>query len=280
MFSALRKRIHLSPATVIASLALVFAMTGGAYAAKKYLITSTKQISPSVLKSLQGKAGPAGAPGAAGAQGAAGPAGPQGPGGSGGAKGEAGPEGKAGAAGESVTNKTLPKGSACAEGGAEFKVGTGAATKACNGSPWTAGGVLPAGKSETGTWAFGESFLNGTATASVAWTSISFPVPLAGTECEPEPGKFIKMGICEKNVHFFAQSETPPSGCALKEGFLEATTGNLCIMVSEAANVERSKLHAWNLENVTEGGGRSGVGLEAESLPKETTGFGTWAVTG
>ena len=79
MFSAIRRRLRLSPATVIAGLALVFAMTGGAYAAKKYLITSTKQISPSVLKQLQGKAGAAGAPGAAGAQGAQGPAGPAGP---------------------------------------------------------------------------------------------------------------------------------------------------------------------------------------------------------
>ena len=80
MFSAMRRRI--SPATVLAGLALVFAMSGGAYAAKKYLITSTKQISPSVLKQLQGKAGSGGAPGAAGAQGAQGPAGPAGPGGS------------------------------------------------------------------------------------------------------------------------------------------------------------------------------------------------------
>ncbi len=72
MFSAIRRHMRVSPTTVIATLALVFAMTGGAYAAKKYLITSTKQISPSVLKALQGKAGPAGA---AGAQGPAGPAG-------------------------------------------------------------------------------------------------------------------------------------------------------------------------------------------------------------
>src|ERR1700691_1348608 len=95
MFSALRRRIHLSPAMVIAGLAVVFAMTGGAYAAKKYLITSTKQISPSVLKQLQGKAG---AGGAAGAQGPAGPAGPAGPGGPGG-KGEKGERGESGQSG-------------------------------------------------------------------------------------------------------------------------------------------------------------------------------------
>src|ERR1700684_522797 len=94
MFSSLRRRMRVSPTTVIASLALVFAMTGGAYAAKKYLITSTKQISPSVLKSLQGKAGPAGA------NGPAGPAGPQGPAGGTGGKGENGKEGAAGKNGE------------------------------------------------------------------------------------------------------------------------------------------------------------------------------------
>jgi hypothetical protein len=35
---------HLNPAMVIAMLALVFAMTGGAYAAGRYVITSTGQI--------------------------------------------------------------------------------------------------------------------------------------------------------------------------------------------------------------------------------------------
>ena len=55
-------------AEVTATVALVLAMGGGAFAAGHYLITSTKQISPSVLKQLQGKAGAGGAPGAAGAQ--------------------------------------------------------------------------------------------------------------------------------------------------------------------------------------------------------------------
>src|SRR5437763_16587897 len=61
-----------SPAMAVALFALFFAMGGGAYAAKHYLITSTKQISPKVLKALKGKAGK---PGAAGATGPAGPAG-------------------------------------------------------------------------------------------------------------------------------------------------------------------------------------------------------------
>ena len=54
MFSKIRKRF--SYTNVVLTIALVFAMSGGAYAAKKYLITSTSQISPKVLKSLQGKA--------------------------------------------------------------------------------------------------------------------------------------------------------------------------------------------------------------------------------
>ncbi len=87
MSSAIRRRMHLSPATVIASLALVFAMTGGAYAASKYVITSTKQIKPSVLallkKSANGKPGANGAQGPGGGQG---PAGAQGPGGAQGPK--------------------------------------------------------------------------------------------------------------------------------------------------------------------------------------------------
>jgi hypothetical protein len=81
MFSATIRR-HFNFTSLIAVLTLVFAMSGGALAAKKYLITSTSQISPSVLKALKGKAGAAGAKGdtgAAGGQGAPGSAGSPGP---------------------------------------------------------------------------------------------------------------------------------------------------------------------------------------------------------
>ena len=53
----MRKR--LSYANVTATLALVFAMSGGAMAANHYLITSTKQINPKVLKKLNGQDGQA-----------------------------------------------------------------------------------------------------------------------------------------------------------------------------------------------------------------------------
>lgn len=46
-------RRHLSYANVVATVALVFAMSGGALAAAHYLITSTSQIKPSVLRTLK-----------------------------------------------------------------------------------------------------------------------------------------------------------------------------------------------------------------------------------
>jgi hypothetical protein len=149
MLSAIRTRLHITPATVIAILALVLASSGGAYAAGRYLITSTKQISPKVLKSLKG---------AAGAKGAAGPAGPAGPAGAGGT-GPAGPQGPAGAAGGA--GKEGPAG----------KEGK-------QGPPGTTGftATLPKGSTETGAWT--DQVSPGNTTAS-ALSSISFAIPLA-----------------------------------------------------------------------------------------------------
>lgn len=87
----MRRRI--SYANVAATLALVFSMSGGALAANHYLISSTKQISPKVLKKLKVK-------GATGKTGAIGPAGPAG------ASGKEGSQGKEGASGTYPTTLT------------------------------------------------------------------------------------------------------------------------------------------------------------------------------
>jgi hypothetical protein len=71
-------RRHLSYANIVATLALVFAMSGGALAASHYLINSTKQINPKVLKKLKGNKGRTGATGPRGLAGASGSSGPKG----------------------------------------------------------------------------------------------------------------------------------------------------------------------------------------------------------
>jgi hypothetical protein len=97
MIRAIRSRI--TYANVTATLALVLAMSGGALAAKHYLINSTRQINPKVLKKLHGAKGSRGAPGlaAVGPQGVAGP------------EGKRGPRGETGAAGFSALSE-MPRG--------------------------------------------------------------------------------------------------------------------------------------------------------------------------
>lgn len=280
MFSAIRKRV--TPSAVIATIALVFAMSGGAYAASKYVITSTKQISPKVLKSLQGKAGKAGANGAAGATGAAGAQGPAGPAG---AKGENGAPGAAGAGGEvgakgvtgtSVTTKEVKVGeSACnKEGGAEFKAGS-AATTACNGKTGFTE-TLPSGKTETGV----ATFFEGTSQtgSELPEASISFPIPLASsisnayyfTREQVETEAF--AGGCKWKVEEFENASAKP----------EAPTGTLCVFASEEIG-----LNHVGLRNPSDPLATS-VGPAGEVLQMDTEGTGAsgqveliaaWAVT-
>src|SRR5579862_4160721 len=193
MLSAIRSRI--TYVNVVATLVLVFAMTGGALAAKKYLITSTKQISPSVLKSLQGKSGPAGAGGVAGAQGPAGPAGPAGPGGG---KGDTGVAGKEGAQG-----KEGPQGKQGATGAA--------GAKGAQGEPWTVGGKLPPEKTETGMWGGSLPLESG----SEPFIPVSFTLPV-----EPAPTLvFVKKG-----------EDQSAEGCpGVVGGLPKAKPGKLCV---------------------------------------------------
>lgn len=88
-----------TPATIIAIVALFVALGGTAVAASRYIITSTSQIKPSVLKDLHGHdgaTGPAGTPGQVGATGQAGAQGTPGLAGNPGEKGATGDEGAVG----------------------------------------------------------------------------------------------------------------------------------------------------------------------------------------
>ncbi len=289
MPSALRSR--LTYANVVATLALVFAMSGGALAATHYLITSTKQISPKVLKALKGNAGANGAPGAQGPAGAngtgavglVGPVGPAGTAGKEGTEGKEGHEGKAGTNGKSVTVATEnPGGVNCKAGGSIFEAeGSGTKHYACNGENGEKGeegnikATLPSGATETGTWSFSFS-KNTTHTLRVP---ISFPIPLfKGIESESCPSS------SECHIHVIHPGETGATkgGCGGgTDAVPTAEPGNLCIYIKEVQEVESEEFTFENPEGSGGGIGTTGIILGAAALSEEHggEGQGTWAVT-
>jgi Collagen triple helix repeat (20 copies) len=240
-------RRRVSGAGVIATVALVFAMSGGAYAAQRYLITSTKQISPKVLKSLKGAAGAKGANGAAGATGPAGPAGP------------AGATGPAGVKGENGTNGT---------NGVEGKEGK-------QGVPGTTGftETLPSGKTETGTWSASQESLEYGSPAAV-----SFAIPLAAgldaahVHFQPSAGETQKIEEFETTCP--GSAEAP-----------KATAGNFCVYVGRLTNLGFNAIVTPSSRGNEEGTGTSGaiILLSAEGEPTQpapaATAWGDWAVT-
>lgn len=275
-------RPRLTYANVVATLALVFAMSGGALAASKFIITSTKQIKPSVLASLKGKAGPAGA---AGAQGPAGPQGPAGKDGVNGNSGKDGLNGKDGATGQNgvgATSKTFTGkktlgSEKCEEGGTEVTSASGT-TLVCNGKEGpegpegkegalgTAGATLPKGATETGTWSFAG---NGKVEQ---FAPVSFPIPLSKTAAE-----HIEIHISGETgfaTHCPGTPDEPAAG-----------QGELCLYLgphnfstpNNAFTPDGS--HESHIGETGEGVGQSGVLLYYENTPATSYQAGSFAVT-
>jgi hypothetical protein len=251
MFEAMRR--HINATTIIAVMALIFAMTGGAFAVTSHGGPNAASIAAK-KKGKKGKAkvkvGPAGPRGPEGKQGPAGPAGPQGPAGSQGPQGPQGPVGPQGPQGE----KGAP------------------GQKGANGSPWTAGGTLPEGSTETGVWgvaALPGSFFFG----ELALEPISFTIPL-------------KEGLSVGTVHILAPGEEGTgkgSGCPEKSNVKspQAEPGNVCIFQTTALNVK--SITAESLETGQEGAaGTTGTMLHIfpENAKESVAAYGTWAVTG
>jgi hypothetical protein len=175
-------RMRLSYANVAATLALVFSMSGGALAANHYLINSTKQINPKVLKTLKGGRGTSGTQGSQGAAGSIGPQGTSGSQGTAGAQGTTGLQGSKGLEGtEGPKGATGLQGLKGLEGTEGPKGATGPAGQArayatiTPGSPW---GTLNAG-SRGVVSAFTNTFTGSTCVILESSIDVGTAVPIA-----------------------------------------------------------------------------------------------------
>jgi Collagen triple helix repeat (20 copies) len=228
-------RVHRKLGTagfIISIVALVVALGGAAYAAgglTKSQEKQVKKIAQTEAKKYAGKPG---------ANGATGPAGPKGDAGATGAEGKQGPEGKQGTQGV--------QGREGAEGP--------------EGSPWTAGGVLPAGDTETGTW-----LLNSPTASAELYSVISIPIPL-------------KSGLSVGKVHYVTtgSTSTPCTGTLQRP---TAPLGELCIYENEEPEGAVFK-NVQLPEILTTGSSPYGALIDFKEVQAGALISGTWAVTG
>jgi hypothetical protein len=286
-----RIRRHLNATSALAFIALIFAMTGGAFAVNDHgggsgpratasttprtsVATKAKSAGKGRSKGKAGPRGPAGPAGKAGATGAQGPAGPTGPTGGTGPEGQAGKTGTTGTDGQGVTSKEVKVGEkACTEeGGSEFTSATGT-TYACNGTTgFTA--TLPKDKTETGTWSYGAAAAEGAQNVA-----ISFPIPL-------EHGVSKTHFVNIKGEEVIAREFKPSKVCLGSAEKPEAQPGNLCVYENLLETNENPEELEGLFLALGSGGNRTrdatgttGTIMGIPRVPAGGQGFGSWAVT-
>jgi hypothetical protein len=250
---------------IVACVALVAALGGGAYAASGGLSGKQKKEVEKIAKSVSkpgktGPTGPGGANGAKGDNGATGAAGAAGVG----TEGKEGKEGKPGKNGTSVEAVPVATGKTeCAGNGGAVIEPEG--IEICNGSPWNTG--LPAGKTETGTWTAGLSTVENFRLLS----PVSFAIPLASGATYSV--QFINVN--NKIEHESAEGGTS-TVCTGTADAPTAAPGTLCVYEKNRTGPEGSghglTFEQQSMSNV------AGAVLTFFSEP-EGFAFGTWAVT-
>jgi hypothetical protein len=253
---------------VVAIVALVAALGGGAYAAAKggVLITNINQIKKSVQNQLKGKTGPQGPAGANGKDGASG------------SNGAPGKDGAPGDDGDSVDSAAASV-AECPDGGTKFTVGGAAAGKACNGaegSPWTATGTLPSGKTETGFLGWAQP------AAGNYFVPISFNVPIA-EGAEPLTLVFVPaLAALEPEEQEDVRDQAAAEGCpGIDESIPQADPGKVCVYAMNTLNSEVPGVSFTNNADGSEPEG--GVGPSGAALAVVCTAacqfYGAWAAT-
>jgi hypothetical protein len=288
MFHKVRERLG-SAGLAVAIVALIVALSGGAYAAtatnsaKKPKGLTKAQVIALIKANV--KPGPPGSPGPAGPAGPAGGAGTKGDQGIQGTKGDPGAKGDTGT-GIKLTPIAVGAGGCSGRGGttveenappnAKKDICTGEkgaqGDKGDPGDPWSVGGVLPPGESETGAWAF---------TAADDDTEIavpiSFTIPLPG---EPTEGEFEA-----DDVHYQGDGDFATACPGASAGEPKAPPGKLCVFYNpfggapvNATFTRISKLNIFEEPGVSNSGAVVQFAFSG-AAGELARGFGSWAVT-
>jgi len=161
-------------------------------------------------------------------------------------------------------------------GGVEYEVAsTGDSTVVCNGkegSPWTAGGTLPSGQQEKGTWVFSVS---GGDDRGEALAAISFPIPLP-EEVEEEHVFFKVEGGFETpgfSAHCFGAPFNPVVTSVEYEGGAKHATLCAATGVLEHATFEEDRQSSWGNSGMSQVGG-----VLVFNVTGAAHGVGGWAV--